>query len=813
MTTNNTDWNSLLDTVKDLSESYLRSFAADPAFDDKMILAFGKTSSKLGADWLASQVALPDIEVSSVESLNGAYGAFSPDTGKIYLSEELLESNFQALIAAVFLEEYGHFIDAQLNTEDFPGDEGAIFSSLVRGKELSIDRLQQLKTENDRSVAVVGEDFIEIEQATVSDSGGFEGSQQTLQLESNGGGIAEYEFEFYFIPDQFIIRYEGQELVNTGFIGGSRSGQVEIPEGNSDKLEVIVATNDEGTAWDYTVNTSAKGINIEDAEVEVEGGSNSRATISFTVTLSEASSVETTVRYFTLVGTAVDGITGSDRPDYRPVTGTLTFAPGQTTKDIEITVLGDTPVNYGSDANFEIFARDIAYRDWTGKEEQDIDDGSNLYGDLGYRVDQFFNDPSTGFQAVGLNSDEKFFVLISDPTNAEIFRDSQGERERLLTELADALGGDTNSSAYVQALEEIDKLQSEDASWTFATGTIYDSGKDPVLAIRGTEPDQLSTDVFDDANPSGIGFAQFTQNSSSVSEWLQAVSNPEDTTFSFEPHITGHSLGGALTQWFASDYSRFGDLGDIVTFNAPGISDSRANSFNAGKAGDVTHYITSNDIVSMAGNEYISGGYVLSNQDEVPSTFPNPLNAHLHPVIISTIALSGLNRPTGLTSDAIKPSSILSDDFFTYLPDVDYFAIQLIIAGLGAGLGTIVPGATVGGAYVASALSARITTEANRALIGAVIYSIDYALEFASEVIQAALNAAIRWGTVAFDAISQWGEDAWNAVSNWTNDAWNATEQWVNDAWSATTQWTSDAWNATTQWTSDAWNATTQWTS
>lgn len=83
MNNNGQVWTYLLNSVKEISESYLRSFAADPAFDDKMILAFGKTSSKLGADWLASQVALPDIEVSSVEGLNGAYGAFSQDTGKI----------------------------------------------------------------------------------------------------------------------------------------------------------------------------------------------------------------------------------------------------------------------------------------------------------------------------------------------------------------------------------------------------------------------------------------------------------------------------------------------------------------------------------------------------------------------------------------------------------------------------------------------------------------------------------------------------------------------------------------------------------
>ncbi|MFN7821466.1 MAG: calcium-binding protein, partial [Bacteroidota bacterium] len=80
------------------------------------------------------------------------------------------------------------------------------------------------------------------------------------------------------------------------------------------------------------------------------------------------------------------------------------------------------------------------------------------------------------------------------------------------------------------------------------------------MAIRGTQPDQLRTDVWDDANPNGIGYGQFTANRGGVNQWLEEISQPEDD-LSLKPHITGHSLGGALTQWVAADYSSQGALG------------------------------------------------------------------------------------------------------------------------------------------------------------------------------------------------------------------------------------------------------------
>jgi chitinase len=78
-------------------------------------------------------------------------------------------------------------------------------------------------------------------------------------------------------------------------------------------------------------------ISISDADV-YEGNSGQTATV-FTVSLSKASSKEVSVKYATADGTA----TAADH-DYVRASGTLTFAPGETTKTITVLVNGDTKV-------------------------------------------------------------------------------------------------------------------------------------------------------------------------------------------------------------------------------------------------------------------------------------------------------------------------------------------------------------------------------------------------------------------------------------------------------------------------------------
>ncbi|HEX8144317.1 MAG TPA: Calx-beta domain-containing protein [Pyrinomonadaceae bacterium] len=75
-------------------------------------------------------------------------------------------------------------------------------------------------------------------------------------------------------------------------------------------------------------------LSINDATV-TEGNSGT-VNATFTVTLSAASTSAVTVKYDTANGTATTG------SDYQAATGTLTFAPGQTTQTINVAVNGDT---------------------------------------------------------------------------------------------------------------------------------------------------------------------------------------------------------------------------------------------------------------------------------------------------------------------------------------------------------------------------------------------------------------------------------------------------------------------------------------
>ena len=84
--------------------------------------------------------------------------------------------------------------------------------------------------------------------------------------------------------------------------------------------------------WALTFANSTLSIN--NATV-TEGDSGSTNAV-FTVTLSQPSNATVTVDYFTSNGTA------TEPSDYTAVNGTLTFAPGQTTRTISVPVNGDT---------------------------------------------------------------------------------------------------------------------------------------------------------------------------------------------------------------------------------------------------------------------------------------------------------------------------------------------------------------------------------------------------------------------------------------------------------------------------------------
>lgn len=160
---------SVLDSAWHSATEKLQNFAQSPDFIDKMELAFGQgvNVSSLQKTWTRNEIGLPPIEIVAAETLNGANGAFAAATGKIYLSQEMLQNQDEEAIVEVLLEEYGHLVDAQLNAIDAPGDEGAIFSALVLGKPLAEPLLKLLKQEDDFASVTLEGQIVQIEQANI----------------------------------------------------------------------------------------------------------------------------------------------------------------------------------------------------------------------------------------------------------------------------------------------------------------------------------------------------------------------------------------------------------------------------------------------------------------------------------------------------------------------------------------------------------------------------------------------------------------------------------------------------------------------
>ena len=603
-------------------------------------------------------------------------------------------------------------------------------------------------------------------------------------------------------------------------------------------------------------------ISISDSWVEVETDTN-ETTLIFEVELSSEYDKPIIVEYYTLDGSATSSET---KKDYNKVSqNILSFFPGETKKEIEITVVGSSPV---TDAALELFARDTAYREWKDTDIGKLVDSVYDYNDshdIGgedysidgyedYYIDEIITNDTTDFDGVGLTAYEDLFLVLANPINAEIAENNNN----LLEEIANSSGG-TDTQAYLDGQTFINQLNSAEQDYTFAIGTIYDEAKPPVLAIRGSES---SLDWLGNANPEGVGYDQFIGSQADINQWLSDVSNPENG-LSLAPHITGHSLGGALSQWFGASYQ--GELGKIVTFNAPGISELEGINLNPSNNQGVKHYITSADIVSMAGSTYLNGNWteLAYLGDPEKGIWPRIIEKHLVPVLNKKIIEPENLEPENLESRYQKPTGLepkvsdgnttdLSDFYFTYLPDPDYFALQLAIANLG-----FITGFRLTGIDIAKALTFRGTTELNRQAIGAAINEILSASNTIYDSINSAWNAAKYWTSSAWNSIIEEAKETlglsstsdvtpqsfefdtstqsvninesllaaqtlnentitttesepinnfWNADPLWTNEAWEATVTWSNEAWESITEWTPETWEMTTQWTADDWN-------
>jgi Ca2+-binding RTX toxin-like protein len=164
---------NLLKTTLNKTYNQLKNFAGLNDFWNLFEIAFGTqydhtVATNLRSQWLVGDFSsFPQIEILDSSILGNANGAYGTSTNKIYLASNFLDTATDTNIIAVLLEEYGHFIDAHVNQKDSAGDEGDIFSNLVRGNILSAVTLHTLKNENDWATITVGGQSIQIEQALI----------------------------------------------------------------------------------------------------------------------------------------------------------------------------------------------------------------------------------------------------------------------------------------------------------------------------------------------------------------------------------------------------------------------------------------------------------------------------------------------------------------------------------------------------------------------------------------------------------------------------------------------------------------------
>jgi len=125
---------------------------------------------------------------------------------------------------------------------------------------------------------------------------------------------------------------EGTRLVADIEPGANSSYPHELVRAGN-RLFFIGGTTDTGVEL-WSLNTSSP-LRLSMNDVRVAEGDSGTKTARFTVSLSAPSTQTVTVDYATSDGTAVAG------SDYDAASGTLTFAPGETTKNVDVRVRGD----------------------------------------------------------------------------------------------------------------------------------------------------------------------------------------------------------------------------------------------------------------------------------------------------------------------------------------------------------------------------------------------------------------------------------------------------------------------------------------
>jgi hypothetical protein len=154
------------------SEYILSGLSGNSQRDYIMGTAFGlynqESANQILTAWARNNFTnTPHIELVFGQNFNGA---FAKENNTIYLSQEFVAANQDNVgaVTGVLVEEVGHSLDSQINVQDADGDEGDIFSRLLRGQSISAGELVSLKAEDDTATININGKDTAVEMSKVA---------------------------------------------------------------------------------------------------------------------------------------------------------------------------------------------------------------------------------------------------------------------------------------------------------------------------------------------------------------------------------------------------------------------------------------------------------------------------------------------------------------------------------------------------------------------------------------------------------------------------------------------------------------------
>ncbi|MFN9547272.1 MAG: TolB family protein [Cyanobacteriota bacterium] len=148
----------------------LANFAAKDDFGRVFASVYGGNPGRAVVHGIRNQLLRGDlsqlarVEVISGAQLESANAAYASASNTIYLSDRFLARATLGELRAVLLEEFGHAIDARVNLSDRPGDEGELFSLLVRGLTPTVSERQRILADDDRRTLTINGAQVEVEE-------------------------------------------------------------------------------------------------------------------------------------------------------------------------------------------------------------------------------------------------------------------------------------------------------------------------------------------------------------------------------------------------------------------------------------------------------------------------------------------------------------------------------------------------------------------------------------------------------------------------------------------------------------------------